>query len=130
MWFKETKNSENNEENTQQTHSANAAATNTAEISSNDTTTPDQLQSVAARSVLEMGYTKEQVLDALRKINELRPGMSFSFFHHISVSSRNIQDTYKLSIQQMCILNEIEANNIEKLMTTYSINHKINLNQR
>ena len=96
MWFKETKNSENNEENTQQTHSA--AATNTTEISSNDTTTQDQLQSVAARSVLEIGYTKEQVIDALRKINELRPGMSFSFFHHISVSSRNIQDTYK-SIQ-------------------------------
>jgi hypothetical protein len=33
---------------------------------------------VAARSVLEMGYTKEQVLDAWIKINELRPGMSFS----------------------------------------------------
>jgi hypothetical protein len=29
-----------------------------------------------------MGYTKEQVLDAWRKINELRPGMSFSCFHH------------------------------------------------
>ena len=99
LWFKETENSENNEENTQQTYSANAAATNTTEISSNDTTTQDQLQSVAARSVLEIGYTKEQVLDALRKINELRPGMSFSFFLHISVSSRNIQDTYKLSIQ-------------------------------
>jgi hypothetical protein len=54
---------------------------------------------VAARSVLEIGYTKEQVFDALRTINELRPGMSFSYFHHISVSSRNIQDTYKLSIQ-------------------------------
>ena len=69
---------------------------------------------MAARSVLEIGYTKEQVLDALRTINELRPGMSFSYFHHISVSSRNIQDTYKLSIQWMCIYNEIEANNIEK----------------
>ena len=99
MWFKETKNSENNEEITQQTHSANAAATNTTETSNNHTTTQDQLQSVAARSVLEMGYTKEQVLDVLIKINESRPGMSFSFFHHISVSSRNIQDTYKLSIQ-------------------------------
>ena len=76
----------------QQTYSANAAATNTTETSSH-TTTQDQLQSVAARSVLEMGYTKEQVLDALRKINELRPGMSFSCFHYISVSSRNIQDT-------------------------------------
>jgi hypothetical protein len=39
------------------------------------------LQSVAARSDIEMGYTKEQVLDSLRKINELRPGMSFSCFH-------------------------------------------------
>jgi hypothetical protein len=48
---------------------------------------------VAARSGLEMGYTKEQVLDSLRKIIELRPGKSFSCFHHISVSSRNIQDT-------------------------------------
>jgi Holliday junction resolvasome RuvABC DNA-binding subunit len=93
LWFKETENSENNEENTQQTYSANAAATNATEISSNDTTTQDQLQSVAARSVLEIGYTKEQVLDALRKINELRPGMSFSCFHHISISSRNIRDT-------------------------------------
>ena len=93
MRFKETENSENNGENTQQTHSANAAATNTTETSSSHTTTQDQLQSVAARSVLEMGYTKEQVLDAWRKISELRPGMSFSCFHHISVSSRNIQDT-------------------------------------
>ena len=93
MWFKETENSENNGENTQQTYSANAAATNTTETSSNDTTTQDQLQSVEARSDIEMGYTKEQVIDALRKINELRPGMSFSCFHHISVSSRNIQDT-------------------------------------
>ena len=93
LWFKETENSENNGENTQLTHSANAAATNTAEISSNHSTTQDQLQSVAARSVLEMGYTKEQVLDAWIKINELRPGMSFSCFHHISVLSRNIQDT-------------------------------------
>jgi hypothetical protein len=41
----------------------------------------DQLQSVEARSDIEMGYTKEQVLDSLRKINELRPGMSFSCFH-------------------------------------------------
>jgi hypothetical protein len=48
---------------------------------------------VAARNDIEMGYTKEQVLDALKKINELRPGMCFSCFHHISVSSRNIQDT-------------------------------------
>ena len=96
LWFKETENSENNGENTQKAYSANAAATNTTETSSNHTTTQDQLQSVAARSVLEMGYTKEQVLDALRKINELRPGMCFSCFHHISVSSRNIQDTSKL----------------------------------
>jgi hypothetical protein len=48
---------------------------------------------VAARSVLEMCYSKKQVLDAWKKIDELRPGMSFSCFHHISVSSRNIQDT-------------------------------------
>ena len=93
MWLKETENSENNGENTQQTYSANAAATNTTETSSSHTTTEDQLQSVAASSVLVMGYTKEQVLDALRKINELRPGMSFSCFHYISVLSRNIQDT-------------------------------------
>jgi hypothetical protein len=42
-----------------------------------------------------MGYTKEQVLDALRKINELRPGMSifmFSAYINVSISSRNIQD--------------------------------------
>jgi hypothetical protein len=48
---------------------------------------------VAARSVLEMGYTKEQVLDALRKINESRPGMSifmFSAYINVSISSRNI----------------------------------------
>jgi hypothetical protein len=51
---------------------------------------------VAVRSGLEMGYSKEQVLNALRKINELRPGMCFSCFHHISVSSRNIQDAQKL----------------------------------
>jgi hypothetical protein len=81
VWFKETENCENNGENTQQTYSANAAATNTIETSSNHTVTQDQLQSVAARSVLEMGYTKEQVLDAWRKISELRPGMSFSCFH-------------------------------------------------
>jgi hypothetical protein len=99
LWFKERENSGNNEENTQQAYSANAAATNTTETSSSHTTTQDQLQSVAARSVLEIGYTKEHVLHALRTINELRPGMSFSYFHHISVSSRNIQDTYKLSIQ-------------------------------
>jgi hypothetical protein len=30
----------------------------------------DQLQSVAARSVLEMGYNNDQVLGALKKINE------------------------------------------------------------
>jgi len=81
LWFKETENSENNGENTQQTNSTNAAATNTTETSSNHTTTQDQLQSVAARSVLEMGYTKEQVLDALTKIYELRPSMYiFMFF--------------------------------------------------
>jgi hypothetical protein len=33
----------------------------------------DQLQSVAARSVLEMGYDNDQVLGALKKIKELRP---------------------------------------------------------
>jgi hypothetical protein len=69
--LKETENSKNNGENTQQTYSANAAATNTTDTSSNHTTTQDQLQSVAARSVLEIGYTKEQVLDARRKNNEL-----------------------------------------------------------
>jgi Holliday junction resolvasome RuvABC DNA-binding subunit len=79
--LKETENSGNNEENSQQTNSTNSAATNTTETSSSHTTTQDQLQSVAARSVLEMGYTKEKVLDARRKINELRPGMSFSCFH-------------------------------------------------
>ena len=93
MWFKETENSENNGENTHQTYSANAAATNTTETSSNHTTTQDQLQSVATRSALEMGYTKEQVLDAWIQINELRPVMPFSCFHHISVLCRNIQDT-------------------------------------
>ena len=96
MWFKERENSENNGENTQQTYSANAAATNTTEKSSNHTITQDQLQSVASRSGLDMDYTREQVLDALRENNELRSGMSFSCFHHISVSSRNIQDTSKL----------------------------------
>ena len=93
LWFKETGNSENNGENTQQAYSANATVTNTTETSSSHTTTQDQLQSVAARSVLEMGYTKEQVLDALRKINELRPGMSifmFSAYINVSISSRNI----------------------------------------
>jgi hypothetical protein len=30
----------------------------------------DQLHSVAARSVLEMGYNNDQVLGALKKINE------------------------------------------------------------
>ena len=39
----------------------------------------DQLHSVAARSVLEMGYNNDQVLGALKKINELRPGM-FVYF--------------------------------------------------
>ena len=68
MWFKETENSEKNGENTQQTYPAS------------HTTTQDQVQSVAARSVLEMGYTKEQVLDALRKINELRQGMYIFMF--------------------------------------------------
>ena len=58
MWFKETENSENNGQDTQQTHSANAAVTNTTDTSSNHTTTHDQLQSVAARSVLEIAYTK------------------------------------------------------------------------
>jgi hypothetical protein len=48
---------------------------------------------VAARSVLEMGYTKEQVLDVLRKINESRAGMSifmFSAYINVSISGRNI----------------------------------------
>ena len=93
LWFKEREKSGNNGENSQQTNSTNSAATNTTETSSNHTTTQDQLQSVAARSVLEMGYTKEQVLDALRKINELRPGMSifmFSAYINVSISSRNI----------------------------------------
>ena len=93
MWLKETENSENNGQDTQQTHSANAAATNTTEASSNHTTTQDQLQSVAARSGLEMGYSKEQVLDVLRKINESRPGMSifmFSAYINVSIPSRNI----------------------------------------
>jgi hypothetical protein len=39
----------------------------------------DQLHSVAARSVLEMGYNNDQVLGALKTINELRPGM-FVYF--------------------------------------------------
>ena len=93
LWFKEREKSGNNGENSQQTNSTNSAATNTTETSSSHTTTQDQLQSVAARSVLEMGYTKEQVLDALRKINELRPGMSifmFSAYINVSISSRNI----------------------------------------
>jgi hypothetical protein len=30
----------------------------------------------------------------------------------------------------MCISNGIEANNIEKQITTYIISHKINVNQR
>ena len=93
LWFKERENSGNNGENSQQTNSTISAATNTTETSSSHTTTQDQLQSVAARSVLEMGYTKEQVLDALRKINELRPGMSifmFSAYINVSISSRNI----------------------------------------
>ena len=81
MWLKETENSGNNGDNSQQTNSTNSAATNTTETSSILTTTQDQLQSVEARSDIEMGYTKEQVLDSLRKINELRPGMSFSCFH-------------------------------------------------
>lgn len=42
----------------------------------------DQLQSVAARSVLEMGYNNDQVRGALKKINELRPGM-FVYFNII-----------------------------------------------
>jgi hypothetical protein len=74
--LKETENSGNNGENSQQTNSTNSAATSRIL-----TTTQDQLQSVEARSDIEMGYTKEQVLDSLRKINELRPGMSFSCFH-------------------------------------------------
>ena len=76
MWLKETENFGNNGENSQQTNSTNSAATSRIL-----TTTQDQLQSVEARSDIEMGYTKEQVLDSLRKINELRPGMSFSCFH-------------------------------------------------
>ena len=56
MWFKETENSESNGQETQQT-----------QTSSYHTTTQDQLQSMAARSGLEMGYTKEQVLDSLKK---------------------------------------------------------------
>ena len=93
LWFKERENSGNNGENSQQTSSTNSAATNTTETSNNHTTTQDQLQSVEARSVLEMGYTKEQVLDVLRKINESRPGMSifmFSAYINVSISSRNI----------------------------------------
>ena len=42
----------------------------------------DQLHSVAARSVLEMGYNNDQVLGALKKINELRLGM-FVYFNII-----------------------------------------------
>jgi hypothetical protein len=48
---------------------------------------------VAARSGLEMGYSKEQVLDVLRKINESRAGMSifmFSAYINVSIPSRNI----------------------------------------
>jgi hypothetical protein len=37
---------------------------------------------VAARSVLEMGYNNDQVLGALKKINEWRPGM-FVYFNII-----------------------------------------------